>query len=184
MTIEHSLEVLAVRLDSDNRIRFSEWEITFTDSNLPGVSSKGAGITPLPGNLPAEASPETIKDATTQSIADHLPHLHAYHADNLQYLYSLEQASNRVVLPVNKTPEERRKDMAPLSRRQLLRALNSLDITPEAVEAAIGDDVDGLIDWREATEFERLHPLLVMVADQFSITPEQVDALWEWASEL
>ena len=43
---------------------------------------------------------------------------------------------------------------------------------------------EGQIEWKHATQFERNHPLVLSLADEFELPAEQVDDLWEWAADL
>lgn len=77
-----------------------------------------------------------------------------------------------------------------LTRRQLRLALLSIEVTAADVEAVIADIVDpteraaALIEWEDASSYERDHPLIADVAEAMELPPEQVDALWLWAAEL
>lgn len=78
--------------------------------------------------------------------------------------------------------------IAALTRRQARLGLLSIGITVEDVEAhiaAIGDPLDraaALIEWQDATAYERDHPLVADLAAAFALPPAQVDALWIWAA--
>jgi hypothetical protein len=84
---------------------------------------------------------------------------------------------------VPKTPDEVRWRLPMLTRRQLLLALASIGIMEDDVSATLSDPLD-LIEWKYASEYERLNPLLVDVAETFGLPPEHVDDLWKWASAL
>lgn len=77
--------------------------------------------------------------------------------------------------------------LPPLTRRQLRLGLRSIGITAEDVEAEINAIVDpterayGMIEWQDATQFRRDHPLIAQVAVALALPPEQVDDLWVWA---
>lgn len=86
--------------------------------------------------------------------------------------------------PEPPTPEEVRAAMPALSRRQLLLGLYSISITEAQVDAAIGSDTQGMIEWRNAGSYKRTHPLVSNLAVHFSLTDEEIDSLWLWASEL
>lgn len=74
-----------------------------------------------------------------------------------------------------------------LTRRQLRLGLLSIGITAADVEAQINAIVDpterayGMIEWQDATQFRRDHPLIAQVAVALALPPEQVDDLWVWA---
>lgn len=87
--------------------------------------------------------------------------------------------------PVVTTPP-----LPPLTRRQLRLGLLSTGITAEDVEAEINAIVDpterayGMIEWQDATQFRRDHPLIAQVAVAMALPSEQVDDLWVWALDL
>lgn len=88
------------------------------------------------------------------------------------------------------TPEELRARMQPLTARQLRLGLIANSITLASVQTiidGISDPVEretALVEWEYATTFVRLHPLIVQVAAALSLTPEQVDTMWEAALSL
>ncbi|MDW9519137.1 hypothetical protein GOB43_17895 [Sinorhizobium meliloti] len=82
------------------------------------------------------------------------------------------------------TVEEIRALLRTLSRRQLLLALNSIGITEALIDEKLTGDVEGMIEWKNASVFERLHPLVTDLSVAFGLPPEQVDSLWVWASGL
>ena len=77
-----------------------------------------------------------------------------------------------------------------LTRRQLRLGLLNIGITADIVEAqlnAIADPMDraaAMIEWQDASSYERDHPVLVQVAAALNLPTEQVDALWMWAAGL
>ncbi|WP_085025251.1 hypothetical protein [Ensifer aridi] len=91
---------------------------------------------------------------------------------------------NPVAPFVPPTLEQIRAGMPMLSRRQLLLGLLSIGITEEMVDAGIGADTAGMIEWKNASSFERTHPLITDLSGYFQLPPEQVDSLWLWASGL
>lgn len=88
---------------------------------------------------------------------------------------------------VELTPEEKRELMPVITKRQLRLTLVRHGISLAQVEAAIEAMPDGLpkqeaeIEWADASEFRRLHPTLLLVAQALSLSEEQVDAMWEEA---
>lgn len=86
--------------------------------------------------------------------------------------------------PPEPTPEEIRAGMPPLSRRQILLALDSIGISEADVDALLAGDTVGMIEWKNAGSYHRLHPLIVDLSNDFELSAEQVDTLWMWASEL
>ena len=80
------------------------------------------------------------------------------------------------------TPEEQRALMPPISKRQLRLTLVRNGISLSDLDAAIlamGDEA--VIEWQDASEYRRLHPLLNQVAAHLSLTQEQVDVMWQQA---
>jgi hypothetical protein len=75
-----------------------------------------------------------------------------------------------------------------LSRRQLRLGLLSIGVAADDVEAEIATIADAqeraaaLIDWQDASAYERTHPLIAQVADALGLPESQVDALWLWAA--
>ena len=71
-----------------------------------------------------------------------------------------------------------------LTRRQFMRTLvlNQFDL--DDIEAKIRTIEDAqerqlaLIDWHDATEFERNNQTMIMMIDLLGLTNDQVDALW------
>ena len=90
---------------------------------------------------------------------------------------------------IDLTPEEiAAKNPVPASvtRRQLLLVLASLEppILPSMIEAMIGDNQIGLIEFQNAGSFERSHPLVAQLATALDMTPEDVDNIFRQASKL
>lgn len=86
------------------------------------------------------------------------------------------------VLAPELTPEEQRALMPPISKRQLRLTLVRNGISISELDVAIlamGDEA--VIEWQDASEYRRLHPLLNQVAAHLSLTQEQVDAMWQHA---
>lgn len=91
------------------------------------------------------------------------------------------------VAPPELTPDEKRDLMPVITKRQLRLTLVRNGISLAQVEAAIEAMPDGLpkqeaeIEWADASEFRRLHPTLLLVAQALNLSEEQVDAMWEEA---
>lgn len=89
--------------------------------------------------------------------------------------------------PPEATPAELRAQMPPITKRQLRLTLVRNGISLGQVEQSIAAMPEGLakqeaeIEWRDASQFNRLHPTLLLVATALSLTTEQVDAMWEAA---
>lgn len=90
---------------------------------------------------------------------------------------------------IDLTPEEiAAKNPVPesVTRRQLLLVLASLEtpILPAMIEAMIGDNQIGLIEFQNAGIFERSYPLVAQLATALDMTPEDVDNIFRQASKL
>lgn len=92
-----------------------------------------------------------------------------------------------VYAPPTLTPEEKRGLMPPITKRQLRLTLVRNGISLLQVEQSIAAMPEGLekqeaeIEWQDASQFNRLHPILLLVADALSLSPEQVDTMWDAA---
>lgn len=180
MTRNWSLKSYSINPDT-NIVSLAEWQIEFSHSDFPGVTRVHPGITPVPGELPADASPETILAAVQDLMASQMGYIEDHIMRDLEWQFQMKTATQKVDL---RTPEEQRATMKPLSPRQAILGLLEIGITEEMVEGVIGDDASALTEWRRATQFERLHPLVVSLGTHFELPPEQIDALWRWAAEL
>ncbi len=91
------------------------------------------------------------------------------------------------VAPPELTPDEKRELMPVITKRQLRLTLVRNGISLAQVEAAIEAMPEGLpkqeaeIEWADASEFRRLHPTLLLVAQALNLSDEQVDVMWEEA---
>lgn len=86
------------------------------------------------------------------------------------------------VAPTEPTPEELRELMPPISKRQLRLTLARNGISLADLDAAIetmGDEA--IIEWQDASEYRRLHPLLNQVAAHLCLSQDQVDGMWQQA---
>ena len=81
------------------------------------------------------------------------------------------------------TPEEKRQRMPNLTARQLrlgLLHLGKLAGVPVAIAALPEPEKSqAQIEWDYASEFRRLHPLIVQLIPILGLTDEQVDPVWE-----
>lgn len=84
--------------------------------------------------------------------------------------------------PPELTPEEKRAAMPNLSARQLrlgLLRLGKLAGVPAAIAAlSEPEKSQAEIEWDYASEFRRLHPLIVQLIPILGLTDEQVDPVW------
>lgn len=75
--------------------------------------------------------------------------------------------------------------MRPLTRRQFRLGMASIGLTKTAIDqyiVAITDENEretAQIEWEEAGQFERLHPLVVSISAAMDLTPETIDLLWQ-----
>lgn len=95
---------------------------------------------------------------------------------------------NPYVAPPEPTAEEARAAMPALTRRQFRLGMRDLGITSSMIDAGILSITDedareiAQIEWEDATSFERLHPMVVMLSTAFEIAPEALDAAWSEAA--
>lgn len=93
------------------------------------------------------------------------------------------------IAPPEPSVDDLRAHMPPISKRQLRLTLVrngiSLDSVAQAIAGIEGeqDRVETQIEWEDATEFERLHPRILMIADALGLTAEQIDTMWQEAIE-
>ena len=78
-----------------------------------------------------------------------------------------------------------------ITRRQLRFALLRLGVTGDEVEAKIaampGTPIEreaAMIEWQDATTYERNHPLVVMLGAALDLTETQIDAAWMEAATI
>lgn len=75
------------------------------------------------------------------------------------------------------TPEELRAQMPPITKRQLTLVRNGISLADlDAAILTMGDEA--MIEWQEASEYQRLHPLLNQVTAHLPLPQEQVDEMW------
>ena len=109
------------------------------------------------------------------------------HANNkMQLLCDLSQLNPEYVWAVTyETPP-----VKPLTRRQFRFALVANGYNPSDIEALINQIEDvvqrqvTLIEWQDATTFERNSSSLLVMAGLMQLNTEQVDALWSQALSL
>lgn len=71
-----------------------------------------------------------------------------------------------------------------ITARQLRLALLNIGIQEADVDIHLVNDLAGMVEWKHASFYKRTHPLVDGLGAAFSITPEQIDSMWAWASEL
>lgn len=112
-----------------------------------------------------------------------------YHVTSSDPLFSeVQAAAVGADLPAEPQPEPI-SGPAVLTRRQLRLGLLGLGITSAQVEAVIADlDEPGrsvaLIEWQDATTYERAHPLVEQIGTALGLTVAQLDAAWAGAALL
>ena len=80
--------------------------------------------------------------------------------------------------------------LSPLTRRRLRLGLLSIGIRSADIEAVIAAIPDAearewaMIEWQDASEYERDHPLIADAMAALDLPAEQVDTLWLWAAGL
>lgn len=80
--------------------------------------------------------------------------------------------------------------LPPLTRRRLRLGLLSIGIRSADIEAVIAAIPDAearewaMIEWQDASEYERDHPLIADAMAALDLPAEQVDTLWLWAAGL
>lgn len=98
------------------------------------------------------------------------------------WLYDGEGFSAPVAIP-ELTPEEKREQMPNLTARQLrlgLLHMGKLNDVPTSIATLPEPDKSQAeIEWQFASEFRRLHPLIVQLIPLLSLTDDQVDTVWQ-----
>ncbi len=80
--------------------------------------------------------------------------------------------------------------LPPLTRRRLRLGLLSIGIRSPDIEAVIAAIPDAearewaMVEWKDASEYERDHPLIADAMAALDLPAEQVDTLWLWAAGL
>ncbi|MCR5939344.1 hypothetical protein FG152_00660 [Ochrobactrum sp. XJ1] len=132
-----------------------------------------AEIVSLPGSLTPEDAFHPEIAATFVSCEDE--------AVEQGWLYENETFSPPMA-PPELTPEEKRAAMPNLTARQLrlgLLHLGKLGGVPEAIAALPEPEKSQAeIEWQFASEFRRLHPLIVQLRPILGLADEDVDQAW------
>lgn len=71
-----------------------------------------------------------------------------------------------------------------VTRRQLLLVLNSLGVTRAMIHAQIGNNEAALIEFDEAMDFRRDHPLVAQIGAALGFTAAQIDDAFRSAAAL
>lgn len=72
----------------------------------------------------------------------------------------------------------------PITARQLRLALLSIGIQEADVDMHLVNDNAGMVEWKHSSYYKRDHPLIDSLGAAFTLTPTQIDSMWQWASEL
>lgn len=142
----------------------------FMDDGSPVTDEilKLEGILPIIDDYPEDVDP------ITQIVNENAQSQWIINEDNVTKTYTV----------TNLTIEEQRAIMPPISKRQLRLTLVRNGFSLSALDDAIaGMGDEAVIEWQDASEYRRLHPLLNQVAAHLSLTQEQVDAMWQEALE-
>lgn len=94
------------------------------------------------------------------------------------------KGSYEIVTYVPPTSEEIRASMSPLTRVAFRTAFKNAGMTTAVIAAAIfsvedeSEQEDLQIAWEDSVSFQRLDPLVLLIADRTGKTPQQIDAIW------
>ncbi|WPM80922.1 hypothetical protein R5W60_04270 [Brucella pseudintermedia] len=121
----------------------------------------------------------TVIDGVEMIVPDDMENRH-------RAMLATWEAEGNVINPYTEptlTPEEKRERMPTLTARQLrlgLLYLGKLAEVPIAIAALPEPErSQAQIEWDFASEFRRLHPLIVQLIPILDLTDEQVDPVWE-----
>ncbi|MBN7760268.1 hypothetical protein JYP52_03910 [Nitratireductor aquibiodomus] len=128
----------------------------------------------------------TVIDGVAMTVPDDLENRHR------QMIAEWEAEGNTIppYAPPTMTDEEKRTAMPPLSARQFRLGMIASGITLASVQAAVDGIFDptereiAQVEWEYATQFERLHPLVVQLSGALGLSGAQVDSMWEAAGAL
>lgn len=161
-------------------VRAVEWVIVWTDPDYPGTEVRSGGVTADGISIAVEtATKREIELAVEASLGLQMDAIRAHAAETIAFRHRTETLPI-INLPGIVQPEPLR----PLSRRQLLLTLLSVDLTETQIDAALADNPSGMIEWRAASQFERHHPLIDALGQHFGLPAEQIDDLWRYAQGL
>lgn len=144
------------------------------------------GTEPTPAYAAWEAAQATIA-GTPAAVVE----LYQWRQGDLQARDAAVEAFGNAPAVVVPTREEvERATLPALSPRQIRLVMLALGLSDEDVEGQISeipDDYDraaALIEWRHATEYRRLHPLVVQLLASMGFPADQADDLWRWAAAI
>lgn len=86
------------------------------------------------------------------------------------------------VAPPPATDQELREAVAPLTARQFKLGLVRNGISLAQIDALLTTD-EQRIEWNYATQFERLHPLIISLAPALGLDPATIDGMWAAAMD-
>jgi len=177
MTLNKQWRVVKAHADpsEDDLVVLVEWSIEFTDEeNFPGVTTLHGGKSPVDKDANIHLGDDGLEDDLLQYVQDYIDplmsRLEQHHTEMLEARYNEKRASHSEDL---RDLESRREVMSPLSPRQVRLALASIEITEGDVDDALDDNPEGQIEWKHATQFERNHPLVLSLADEFELPAER-----------
>ncbi|SCD24315.1 hypothetical protein [Brucella inopinata] len=122
---------------------------------------------------------DAVIDGETMIVPDNMENRH-------RVMLAEWEANGNTITPYAEpvlTPEEKRAAMPNLTARQIRLGLLNLGKLA-GVQAAINAlpepaKSEATIEWDFASEFRRLHPLIVQLIPLLGLTDEQVDTVWE-----
>lgn len=127
-----------------------------------------------------------VIDGVEMTVPDDLENRHR------RMIADWEAEGNTILLytPPTLTDEERRAAMPSLTARQLRLGLITNGISLASVQVAVDGIADptaremAQVEWEYATTFERTHALISQIGAALSLTPEEIDTMWEAAGAL
>lgn len=112
---------------------------------------------------------------------------HGFSPELRQYLIDYNPVIEPYVPP---TKEEWRANLPAITKKALRLTLIRNGITLSSVRArieAIENELErdeALTEWDDSESYERMHPLLIMVAVSLGLTDEQIDTMWLQAIDI
>lgn len=174
------VEITKYMKNDAGRIVAVEYAAQLTHVTYTGVTSSTGGV--ITADLDENTTVEDMKSFVAALITGD-ENLISVHLSDLNFKYTIAN-STPYSTSAEPTPEELRAQMQPISKRQLRLTLVRNGISLSELDTAIlsmGDEA--IIEWQDASEYRRLHPLLLQVAAYLELTPEQIDVMWQEALE-